>query len=127
MSERLLIGLGRHMIPVPLPRWLWQRQIDRGAKRTTAGLDFMSEEHHLVREFAVRELPRVGRPLSPGFIADGLNLPVARVEGILDELEKHMTFVCRNMEGAVVWAYPVTVESTPHRVTFSTGERVRAA
>lgn len=125
MSGRLLIGLGRHMIPVP--RMLWQWQVDKGAQRTKAHLGFMSEEHHLVREFAVRELPRVGEPLSPEFIAEELNLPVARVKSILDELDKHMTFVCRNTQGAVVWAYPVTAESTPHHVTFSTGEQLYAA
>lgn len=125
MSGRLLIGLGRHMIPVP--RMLWQWQVEKGAQRTKAHLGFMSEEHHLVREFAVRELPRVGEPLSPEFIAEELNLPVARVKSILDELDKHMTFVCRNTQGAVVWAYPVTAESTPHHVTFSTGEQLYAA
>ena len=125
MSGRLLIGLGRHMIPVP--RMLWQWQVDKSAQRTKAHLGFMSEEHHLVREFAVRELPRVGEPLSSEFIAEELNLPVARVKSILDELDKHMTFVCRNTQGAVVWAYPVTAESTPHHVTFSTGEQLYAA
>jgi len=125
MSERLLIGLGRHMIPIP--RILWQRRMHKDAHKTQAELDFMSEEHHLVREFAVRELPRLAQPLSPEFIAAELHLPVARVKSILDELEKHMTFVCRNTQGAVVWAYPVTVERTPHHVTFSTGEQVYAA
>ena len=38
-----------------------------------------------------------------------------------------MTFLFRNSQGAVTWAYPVTVEPTPHRVAFSTGEEVYAA
>jgi hypothetical protein len=38
-----------------------------------------------------------------------------------------MTFICRNDEGMAVWAYPVTVEKTPHRLTFSTGEQIYAA
>ena len=125
MRSRLLIGLGRHLIPVP--RMLWQRRVRRAAQRTGAHLGFMSEEHHLVREFAVTELPRVGEPLSPEFIVGKLNLPIAQVESILADLDKHMTFVCRNTQGAVVWAYPVTVERTPHHVTFSTGEQVYAA
>jgi hypothetical protein len=87
----------------------------------------MSDEHHLVREFAVRELPQVGEPLSPEFIAEEVDLPVARAKSILDDLDKHMSFVCRNAEGAVVWAYPVTAERTPHHVTFSTGEQVHSA
>lgn len=125
MAERLLIGLGRYVIPIP--RWLWQWRIDKAAQRTKAKLGFMSEEHHLVREFAVRELPRVGEPLSPEFIAEELDLPVDRVKSILEELDKHMTFVCRDAQGAVVWAYPVTAAKTPHHVTFSTGEQVYAA
>jgi hypothetical protein len=123
MSNRLWIGLGRHMIPVP--RMLWQRRVRKGAHERELG--FMSEEHHLVREFVVRELPSVGEPLSPEFIAANLNLPVARVEGILEEFDEHMAFVCRNAQGAVVWAYPVTAERTPHHVTFSTGEQGYAA
>jgi hypothetical protein len=125
MSARLLIGLGSHMIPVP--RVLWQWQVRRRAQETKAHLGFMSEEHHLVREFAVRELPRVGEPLSPEFIAEEMGLPKERVQSILVDLDKHMTFVCRNVQGAVVWAYPVTVERTPHHVTFSTGEELYAA
>ena len=92
-----------------------------------ASLGFMTEEHHLVREFAVRELPRVGAPLSPDLIAKELDLPEERVVGILDDLEKHLTFVCRDAAGAVVWAYPVTAETTPHHVTFSSGEKLYAA
>jgi hypothetical protein len=88
---------------------------------------FMSKEHHLVRNSVVRELPRVGKPLSPDHISRELNMPVARVNVILDQLEKHMTFLFRDSEGAVAWAYPVTVEATPHRITFSSGERVYAA
>jgi hypothetical protein len=49
------------------------------------------------------------------------------VNAILDDLEKHMTFLFRNQAGEVVWAYPVTVEKTPHRVTFDTGETIYAA
>ena len=47
--------------------------------------------------------------------------------GLLDDLEKHMTFLFRNAQGAVEWAYPVTVARTPHKVTFSSGEKLFAA
>lgn len=123
MRSRLWIGLGRYMVPVP--RMLWQWQIRRSGSGTDLG--FMSEEHHLVREYVVRELPNVGEPLSPEFIAGKVGLPVDRVEGILQDLDKNMTFVCRNEQEAVVWAYPVTAATTPHHVTFSTGEQVHAA
>jgi hypothetical protein len=38
-----------------------------------------------------------------------------------------MTFLFRNDGGSVTWAYPVTVEQTPHHMSFSTGERAYAA
>ena len=72
-------------------------------------------------------MPRIGAPLPPELIAERLHLSVERVNVILDELEKHMTFLFRNEQGAVAWAYPVTVDRTPHRITFSTGEQVYAA
>ena len=120
MKDRLLLGLWRYMIPIP--RMMWRRRVHGSAQ-----LGFMSDKHHRIRNFVVRELARVGKPLSPEFIAQELSLPLAQVTGILDELEKHMTFLFRNEEGAVAWAYPVTADQTPHHVTFNTGEQVYAA
>ena len=125
MNKKLLLGFAHHMLPVP--RWVWQGQVSQEAKRSDASLDFVTLEHHLIRNFVVRELPRFGKPLPPGFIAQSLNLPIAQVNAILDELEKHMTFLFRNEQGAVAWAYPVTVDVTPHHLTFSTGEHVYSA
>ena len=126
--NNLLLGFWRAMIPLPNP--VWQGQIIKEAQKIDASLGFMSEEHRLVHYFVVRELPHVGgvgAPLALESIAQGLNLPVARVNAILDELEQHKTFLFRNERGAVTWAYPVTVDKTPHHVTFDTGEQVYAA
>jgi hypothetical protein len=125
MRNKLLLGFKRYMIPVP--HVIWQIPISRNTQEMEAELGFMSEEHHLVRNYVVRELPRIGEPLSPEHIADRLNLPVARVSVILDDLEKHMTFLFRDRQRAVDWAYPVTVEHTPHHVTYNTGEQGYAA
>lgn len=125
MTSKLWMGIGRHMLPVP--GFLWKRRVRTGAKHARASLAFMSEEHHLVREFAVRELPRIGKPIPAESIAGALDLPLDRVGGILADLEKHMTFVCREFDGAVEWAYPVTACTTPHAVAFSTGERLYSA
>ena len=78
-------------------------------------------------DFCVREMPRVGQPLSPQLIAGELDLPTARVVELLDELEKAMNFLYRGDGENVTWAYPVTVDETPHHITFSTGEEVHAA
>ena len=90
-------------------------------------LDFMSAEHHLVRNHVVRALPGVGRPLSPEQIGAAVGLATHRVVEILDGLERHLTFLYRDSTGAVTWAYPVTVDRTPHHLAFSTGERIDAA
>ncbi len=125
MNDRFIFGIVRFMIP--LPRVVWQRAVAHETHDAPARTAFMTTEHHLVRDFVVREIPRVGKPLSPEFIAQSLSLPLAQVNPILDELEAHLTFLFRNARGEVHWAYPVTVDDTPHRVTFSTGEQVNAA
>jgi hypothetical protein len=121
LDDSILLGLSHTMLPIP--RMIWKSRVpeDRQA------LDFMTQDHHRIRDFVVMELPQVGKPLSPEFIAETLSLPLARVIGILDDLERHMTFLFRNEQGAVTWAYPVTAEATPHHVTFSSGEQIYAA
>jgi len=125
MRNRLLLGMWRLM--VPLPETVWQGQVAKGADGAVASLAFMSEDHHRVRDFVVTEIPRAGEPLSPETIANALDLPLERVLVLLDELEEKMTFLYRSERGAVTWAYPVTVDRTPHRVAFSTGEQGYAA
>ncbi len=125
MKETILMALGDRMTEVP--RAAWEEGVKAAPAHVAAGLTFMTASHHRVRNFAVRELPRAGSALTPEFIAGSLALTVPRVKTILDELEAHMTFVFRNEAGAVAWAYPVTVDPTPHRVTFDTGESLYAA
>jgi hypothetical protein len=123
--NRPLLGLGRYMIPIP--RFLWRRAVARNVTAIERRLAFMSGDYHRVRDFAVRELPRVGQPLAPGLIAKELSLTAVRTQEILDDLEKRLVFLFRNDEGAVAWAYPVTADPTPHHAAFSTGERLDAA
>ena len=115
----------RYMLNVP--PFLLEKQRAKGKARMAANLAFMTAEHRLVHHFVVRTLPGAVQPLAPGSIAGALNLPLETVNRILDDLEAHMTFLFRNAEGEVVWAYPVTLEKTPHRVTFDTGEQIYAA
>jgi hypothetical protein len=91
-------------------------------------LSFMTPRHHAVRNFVVSELPRNhGRPLSPARIADALRLNADVVVYLLDDLEKHLFFLVRDRGGNVSWAFPVTSDRSPHRLRFSTGERIFAA
>jgi hypothetical protein len=76
-------------------------------------LVFMTPEHHLVRNFAVRELPHEnGRPIKVDRLAATLGLPIARVHAIVEDLERHLFFLVRNEAGEISWAFPVTTE--PH-------------
>ena len=125
MRDKLLMGVGRAMVPVP--GMVWKDHVAKGAQDTVAKLGFMSDEHHRVRDFAVRELPRVGKRLPPELIAQELDLPISQVIELLDDLEENMTFLYRGDGRSVTWAYPVTVDRTPHQVTLNTGEEVYAA
>lgn len=122
MSNRLMGGIWRYMLSIP--PFLWKKKISGGRGDE---LDFMTKDHRLVHHYIVREIPRIGEPISPEFVADKLALSFEKVKSIFDDLEKLMTFICRNDEGMAVWAYPVTVERTPHHLTFSTGEQIYAA
>ena len=59
-------------------------------------------------------------------IAAGTGLSRVHVDEIVADLERHLTFLYRTGRQEVDWAYPVTVDATPHRLTFSTGERLNA-
>ena len=125
MRNSLLTGIGRYMFP--MPSFVWRRQVSRGARNLKNSLGFMSPDHHRVRCFVVRELPRKAAPLTPAYISRELGLPLPALNSMLEELEKHLTFLFRNPEGDVSWAYPVTADATPHKVAFSTGEEIYAA
>ena len=125
MGEYILFGRDRQMSEIP--RQMWEGHLAEAPEHSKHRLSFMSEDHHRVRYFVVRELPAHGAPIEPGMISQALQLPLAQVGVILDELEKNLFFLVRNEKGAVVWAFPVTVQPTPHRLEFNTGERLYAA
>jgi hypothetical protein len=125
MNETVLFGQGRQYTAIP--RQKWEGHLAQAPKHDDPRHAFMTEEHKLVRNFVVRELPRLGKPMPPDFIARSLGLALERVRAVLEDLEKHLFFLVRDEQGAVVWAYPVTVARTPHALTFSSGERLYAA
>ncbi len=87
----------------------------------------MTEAHHQIRYFVVKEMVNTQKPIEPEFISEKLNIALELVKPILEELERNLFFLVRNDQGAVAWAYPVTVEATPHRLVFSSGERLYGA
>ena len=125
MNKSLLLGLGRFLLRIPRP--IWQQEVARSVRASEKSLAFMTADHHKVRDSVVREMPRIAKPISPERIAQDLNMELDQVIPILDVLEENLTFLYRNQAGAVIWAYPVTVEPTPHRITFNSGEQIYAA
>ena len=125
MNKSILLGLWRFMLRIP--RRFWQQEVARSALAARKSHPFMTADHHRVRDFVVRVMPRLAQPISPEVIAHELDMEKSQVIFILDELERNLTFLYRNEDGAVAWAYPVTVDPTPHRITFSSGEQIYAA
>ncbi len=125
MKDALRLKIGRHFLP--LPAAIWRRQVRREANRIRAAGRRLTSEHRTVQHFVVREIARTGEPLAPATIAAGTGIAAADVVAILAELERKMTFLWRDPQGRVAWAYPVTAESTPHHMAFTSGERLDAA
>lgn len=125
MKETILMIKDRKFFD--LPRETWEGHLTQAPEDFAKILGFMTEEHHQVRYFVVRELPRIGKPIPPQLISEKLNIDLSRTIEILDDLEKNLFFLVRNDQGEVLWAFPVTADNTPHQLTFSTGERLNAA
>ncbi len=110
-----------------VPQATWQQHLAHIPQHNQARLSFMTSVHHQIRYFVVQEMLNRQRPVEPEFISEKLNMPLTEVKLTLEELERKLFFLVRNPQGAVAWAYPVTVETTPHRLSFSSGERLYGA
>ncbi len=124
-EELILLGRGREI--VEFPQAAWKQELAHVPQHSQSRLSFMTPAHHQVRYFVVKELAIRQEPLEAAFISEELDIPVAQVKLILDELEQKLFFLVRNERGAVAWAYPVTVEPTPHKLRFASGERLYGA
>jgi hypothetical protein len=125
MVDTVLIGRGDTISSIPQREW--EHELSLAPQSISRRLAFMSDEHHLVRNFVVRGLPRLGRPISVAEISRALGLTRTRTASIVDDLEKHLFFLVRGDGAEVSWAFPVTAEKTGHHLVFSTGERLDAA
>ena len=125
MDEKILLGRSQKMVEVP--QSTWKQHLAQIPQHSQSRLDFMTETHHKIRYFVVKELAHRQKPIEPELISDYLNMPLELVNSALEELERKLLFLVRNEQGSVAWAYPVTVENTPHKITFSSGEQLYAA
>src|SRR5437762_13415312 len=85
MKDVILVGRHDKIIEVPAEKF--RAHLAHAQQHPSERLGFMTPGHHLVRNFAVRELPRnQGRPLKAEDIAQRLHLPLATVEMLLYDL-----------------------------------------
>ncbi len=126
LEDIVRLGRGREIVSVPQVQWLGAlRERTTSTRSWVAGLP---EFHRRLRRFLVGALPENGgQPLSVERIASRLGASREDVRRGLDELESRLFFVVRDAEGAVSWAFPCTTEHTPHRLGFSTRERLWGA
>jgi hypothetical protein len=125
MTDTVLTGRGDTISSIPQTDW--EQDLESAPEHISKRLAFMSNEHHLVRNYVVRELPRLGRPITLDAISQALGLSRARTSTIVEDLERNLFFLVRPGGKEVSWAFPVTVEDTGHHLVFSTGERLDAA
>ncbi len=125
MNDTVLAGRGRAVVRVSARDWL--EHLVRTPEEVRGLLSFMSKDHRRVRRFVVLELARSGAPVAVESICRSLGLQAARALQLLEDLERQLFFLVRDAQGAVTWAFPVTVDRTPHHLAFSSGERLWAA
>lgn len=125
MENKILLGQGQKILEIP--ETTWKQHLTQVPQHSQARLNFMTEAHHQVRYFVVKEMVNTQKPVEPDFISEKLGMPIERVKLILEELERKLFFLVRNEQGAVAWAYPVTTEITPHKLSFSSGEHLYGA
>ena len=125
MDSTILLGQDKQILEVS--ETMWKQHLSQVPQHSQTRLSFMTDTHHKIRYFVVKELAKRQKPIEPEIISTALDISLAEVSVILDELEQKLFFLVRNDQGAVTWAYPVTVDITPHRLTFNTGERLYGA
>ena len=125
MPDTVLIGRRESISSIPQKDW--EFELTSAPEAIGRRLEFMSPDHHLVRNFVVRELPRLGRPISLAEISHALHLTREHASDIVGELHQNLFFLVRGNGSEVSWAFPVTAKETGHHLVFSTGERLDAA
>lgn len=77
MAETLLVGKGRQFGEIP--RDSWEKKVAMESQHIPAILDFMTKDHHLVRNLVVEEIARKARPASSEEISTKPNMPQSKV------------------------------------------------
>ncbi len=119
------VGVRRHMLSLPMA--IGRRRVSAFADQARSVIGGLSALERRLHRFLVAELTRAGEPLTPDAVAEALDLSREDVVRMLDALGARKALIARNADGAVTWAYPVTVTPTAHHLRFRSGERLYAA
>lgn len=125
MSKTVLLGRDQKIIEIP--ETAWKQDLEQVPQHIQPRLSFMTDVQHQIRYFVVKQMAKIQKPIPPEFISDELKIGLEHVKSILEELERNLFFLVKNEHGEVVWAYPITVETTPHKIKFKSGERLFGA
>ncbi len=124
-GSTVLVGSGDDLITIPEADWWAGLLAHVPAARQRH--DALSTLQRAVRRAAVLRVVETGRPVPAETIAADVGAEVPEVVTALADLEARLFFLVRGSSGAVSWSYPVTADTTPHHLIFSTGERLDGA
>jgi len=124
MTRGVLLGFFRWILPVPAG--CWDKKFDGMLQQLKEKDKFMTGEHRTLYGFAIMRLVETVKSLTSEEAAQKLNLPLERVNQLLDELEKRAGVITRHADGAIVSAGPVTLDKTSQRLVLSLGEEIQA-
>jgi len=125
LKKKAFLGFWRFMIP--LPQALIKKDIQKFAGAICRKTAHISEEERKVHHFVVMTMTETNEPVTAECIAEKLEIPIDRVRGIVDKLEEMKVFFYRYNCLGINWAYPVTTENEPYKMSFSSGEQFNAA
>ena len=100
----------------PIPESVWMEELMASPPHIGRRLEFMTPDHHRLRNLAVTQVATGEGPVRVDWFAARLEMTPAEVDARLDELEQGLFFLVRDPEGHVNWAFPFSAEETPHQV-----------
>ncbi len=113
-TRTVLKGENDKITPIPEPGWM--EELLASPSHIARRLEFMTPDHHRIRNLVVTQLAAGKGPVRADWLAARLAMTPIEVDARLDELERALFFLVRNSMGHVNWAFPFTAEETPHLV-----------
>ena len=80
MEEKILLGRGQKIIEIP--QATWKHDLKQIPQHSQSRLNFMTDTHHQIRYFVVKELVNRQKSIEPELISEKLNIPLEMVKSI---------------------------------------------